>query len=196
MKTYNAEFVKGAVSVIDFPEPDIPEIAFAGRSNVGKSSLINTIVNRKNLARTSSTPGKTREINFFNIEGKWMLVDMPGFGYAAVGKAFSEKWTKLNFEYLEKRKDLVLACSLVDSRHDPTAVDLSLIEWLENHKREFMVILTKCDKISDKLKAERIEQVSNLVKLCKYCTETLPFSSVTGEGRKELQAIIQRIASA
>ena len=177
------------------PEIELPEIAFAGRSNVGKSSLLNSIVHRKNLARTSSTPGKTRQINFFIVENQWSFADLPGFGYAAVSKKDRANWLDLNYTYLEKRENLKLVCALIDSRHDPMETDLSFIEWLENHQRKFMIILTKCDKISTKLVAQRKEQLEGLVKNCFCCYEVLPYSSVKGTGRNELIGIIKKITS-
>ncbi len=192
MKVYDAKFIMGAAAPEHFPDDSLPEVAFAGRSNVGKSSLINSIVMRKNLARTSSTPGKTREVNFFNVEDNWMLVDMPGFGYAAVGKHHRIKWAKLNYAYLEQRKNLKLVAALIDSRHDPMDNDMALIEWLENHRLNYIIILTKCDKNSNKSNAERLEQVKHLVSQCAFCMDVLLYSVVNGTGRKELQAIIKR----
>jgi GTP-binding protein len=127
-----AEFIIGVAEENKFPTLNLPEIAFIGRSNVGKSSLINNIVMRKNLARISSAPGKTREINFFVVENKWLLVDMPGLGYATIGKSHRERWAELNYKYLEKRETLKFVCVLIDSRHEPMDTDIALIEFLEN----------------------------------------------------------------
>lgn len=195
MKTPIAEFIKGAASKDDFPSSSLPEIAFAGRSNVGKSSLINSQVYRKNLAHTSSTPGKTQQINFFSVDNIWMFADMPGFGYAAIGKKHRTAWAKLNFDYLEKRKMLKLVLVLIDSRHDPMEQDIALIEWLENHNRPYVIVLTKCDKISKKLIVERKQQIDHLISLCNNALEVLPYSSVSGLGRNELSGIIKRACS-
>jgi len=195
MKINNADFVMGTDNPEATPEIELPEIAFAGRSNVGKSSLLNSIVHRKNLAKTSSTPGKIRQINFFTVENQWCFADLPGFGYAVVSKKERAKWLDLNYTYLENRKNLKLVCALIDSRHDPMETDLSFIEWLENHQRQFLVILTKCDKISKKLVSGRKEQLDNLVKNCFCCYEVLPYSSVKGTGRSELIGIIKKITS-
>lgn len=192
MIVLNADFVKGAVKKDDFPKLNLPEIAFAGRSNVGKSSLLNSIINRKNLAHTSSTPGKTQQINFFKVEGKWSFADLPGFGYAAIGKKHREEWAKLNFEYLEARETLAFVNILIDSRRDPMPMDLSLIEWCENNKLKYLVILTKCDKIKEKEITERKVQFEGLLKFCNFNLEVLPYSSQSGMGRLDLLAIIKR----
>ncbi len=195
MKNLNAEFILGASKVSQFPLIDKPEVAFTGRSNVGKSSLLNSIVLRKNLAKISATPGKTQQINFFDIENKWIFSDLPGFGYAEVPKSLKESWIKLIFEYFKIRENLRLVCLLVDSRHDPTNIDMSLMEWFENNNKKFIVILTKCDKITENLIAERKLQVENLLKFCKNSLEVLPYSSKTNMGRNELLAIIKRICN-
>lgn len=192
MNTRRAEFIKGCVSLDDFPDTDLPEIAFAGRSNVGKSSLLNSIVNRKNLARTSSSPGKTREINFFNVEDRYIFADLPGFGYAKISKGMREEWAKLNFGYLEKREQLRFVCCLIDSRHDPQPKDLALMEWLVNNEKKFLVILTKCDKIKEKQIEERKKQIELLLEQCPTVIEVLPYSAVKNLGRKELEKIIDR----
>lgn len=192
MKQLSAIFIKSAATAKDFPEINLPEIAFVGRSNVGKSSLINSIVLKKNLALVSSTPGKTKLINFFNVENKWSFADLPGFGFAAVSKALREEWKKLNFSYLEKRTNLKLIITLIDSRHDPTETDLGLMEWYEINNKKFLVVLTKCDKISDRIIIERQKQLQNVVSQCKNAVEVLPYSSKTNMGRDQLLAIIRK----
>jgi GTP-binding protein len=192
MKNLNAEFILGTINQGEFPKLKYPEVAFSGRSNVGKSSLLNSIVNRKNLARISSTPGKTQEINFFLVDKKWCFADLPGLGYAVVSKVIRHKWQKMIFQYFENRENLKLICVLVDSRHDPMDSDIALIEWLENHEKQFIVILTKCDKISKILVEERKKQVENLLSECKFAVEVLPYSTMSGLGRTELIAIIKR----
>lgn len=191
MKVLNAEFILGAAQESQFPKYSYPEFAFAGRSNVGKSSLLNSIVMNNKLAKTSSKPGKTQQINFFIVENKWSFADLPGFGFATIGKEHREKWAKLNHIYLETRDNLKNIFVLIDSRHDPMEQDLALIEWLENNEKSFTVILTKCDKISNKLIEERKNQIENLVSMCHYCREVLPYSSKSGLGRFELLAIIK-----
>ncbi|HRP01419.1 MAG TPA: ribosome biogenesis GTP-binding protein YihA/YsxC [Candidatus Kapabacteria bacterium] len=192
MKQLNAEFVKSAAKYEQFPNLNLPEVAFSGRSNVGKSSLINSIILRRNLALVSSTPGKTKLINFFSVENKWTCADLPGFGFASVSKEQREVWRKLNFEYLEKRQNLKLICALVDSRHDPTDTDLALIEWYEHNDKKFLIILTKVDKINKKLLEERTKQLKTLVSECKNAVDVIAYSAKTNQGRDELLAIIKK----
>ncbi len=192
IKIHKAEFIMGTDKPNGFPELSIPEVVFVGRSNVGKSSLINSLVHRKNLARISSTPGKTSEINFYNVEDIWTLVDMPGFGFTQKGVKKRNEWYKLNLSYLENRENLKLVCILIDSRHDPMDMDLSLIEYFENNQKQYLIILTKCDKIKEKQIQERKEQLDNLVQSCNYNIEVLPYSSMTDLGRKELMSIIKK----
>ncbi|MBX3042561.1 MAG: ribosome biogenesis GTP-binding protein YihA/YsxC [Candidatus Kapabacteria bacterium] len=193
MQPMNAEFILGSAEISQFPEINLPEIAFSGRSNVGKSSLLNSIVLRKNLAYISSAPGKTQQINFFNVEGRWVFADLPGFGYATTGKENREKWKKLNFQYLESRKNLKLVAALIDSRHDPMNTDLALIEWYEENQKDFIIILTKCDKIKPGAISTRQKQIEHLVSQCKHCREVLPYSSQTSLGRNQLIGILKKI---
>jgi GTP-binding protein len=192
METLKAEFRIGAVTPEQFPNTMYPEIAFTGRSNVGKSSMLNNLVNNKNLAKVSSTPGKTQQINFFLIEDRWMFADLPGFGYAKVSKKDREKWLHLNMEYLATREQLVLTCLLVDSRHDPMKTDLAMMEWLENNERQFVVILTKCDKISQNDVDERVEQIRGLLQHCEYAIDVMPYSSTKNIGRNNLLGLLRR----
>jgi len=193
MNQLKAEFKLGAVESSQFPETAFPEIAFSGRSNVGKSSMLNSLVNNKNLAKTSSTPGKTQQINFFIIEDKWMFADLPGFGYAKVSKKDRDKWFHLNMEYLEIRDQLVLTCLLVDSRHDPMKNDLAMMEWLENNDRQFIVVLTKCDKISQNDVDARVEQVRGLLQHCSNAVDVIPYSSTKNIGRDYLLGLFRRV---
>ncbi len=192
----NANFIAGANNPDAIPAINLPEIAFAGRSNVGKSSLINSIVMRKNLAQISSNPGKTKQINFFNVENVWCLVDMPGYGYAAVSKDSRHKWSEMSKDYFLTRPNLKLICLLIDSRHDPLDSDIAMMEWLENNSRNYLVILTKCDKISKTAIQERKQQIEGLLQLCKSNIEVLPYSSESNNlGRNELIAIIKRFVA-
>jgi GTP-binding protein len=192
IKVASANFLLGVTDRNKFPDFQMPEVAFIGRSNVGKSSLINSLVLRKNLARISSEPGKTREINFFCIDDAWILVDMPGLGYATIGKAHREKWAALNYYYLENRECLNFTCILIDGRHNPMQTDISLIEHLENLGKDYLIVLTKCDKLSNAAILERKSQLENLTSLCEHCIEVLPYSSVTNMGRNDLFGIIRR----
>ncbi|MFY8161598.1 MAG: ribosome biogenesis GTP-binding protein YihA/YsxC [Candidatus Kapaibacteriota bacterium] len=193
--TYNADFIFASANKGNFPKHDLPEICFVGRSNVGKSSLINSIVKRKNLARVSVTPGKTQQINFYNVEDTWCLVDLPGFGYTSKGRTIGSDWKINNFEYVKNRENLKLICLLVDSRHDPMEIDLGLMEELEIMQRKYIVVLTKCDKINSTMIAERTQQWAELLVNCNYNIELLPYSSVSGLGRNNIIAVIKKYCS-
>ena len=147
INTHNAEILLSAANKSHYPQDDIPEIALAGRSNVGKSSFINTLLNRKNLARTSGKPGKTQLFNFFNIDDKLRFVDVPGYGYAKVSKTERAKWGKMIEEYLTSRDNLRAVVSLVDLRHDPSADDVQMYEFLKYYEIPVIVVATKSDKI-------------------------------------------------
>ena len=148
MKITKAELAAVAVKREQYPPEDMPEIAFAGRSNVGKSSLFNTMVNRRNFARVSGSPGKTRTINFFDINGAFRIVDLPGYGYAKVSKSLSKDWGPMMERYLESRKNLVKVIQLVDIRHQPSKQDVQMYEYLKYHGLAGIVVATKSDKIS------------------------------------------------
>ena len=148
MKITKAELAAVAVKREQYPPEDMPEIAFAGRSNVGKSSLFNTMVNRRNFARVSGSPGKTRTINFFEINGAFRIVDLPGYGYAKVSKSLSKDWGPMMERYLESRKNLVKGIQLVDIRHQPSKQDVQMYEYLKYHGLAGIVVATKSDKIS------------------------------------------------
>lgn len=147
VNTHNADILLSATNKSHYPKDDIPEVALAGRSNVGKSSFINTMLNRKNLARTSGKPGKTQLLNFFNIDGKLRFVDVPGYGYARVSKKEREKWGKMIEEYLTSRENLKAVVSLVDLRHEPSADDVQMYEFLKYYEIPVILVATKADKI-------------------------------------------------
>lgn len=147
INTHNAEILLSAANKSHYPQDNIPEIALAGRSNVGKSSFINTLLNRKNLARTSGKPGKTQLLNFFDIDGKLRFVDVPGYGYAKVSKSERAKWGKMIEEYLTSRDNLRAVVSLVDLRHEPSADDVQMYEFLKYYEIPVIVVATKADKI-------------------------------------------------
>jgi GTP-binding protein len=148
MKIKTAEFMTSAVKPSDYPKGRLPQIAFAGRSNVGKSSLINSLTNRKNLARTSRTPGRTQLINFFNINGNLHFVDLPGYGYAKVPHRVKKNWDKMIVQYLKDNPDLKLLVFILDARRIPSDLDKQLMSWLISYHIPFLFVVTKSDKIS------------------------------------------------
>lgn len=182
MKITSAEFVKSAFERSHWVEDGLPEIAFLGRSNVGKSSLLNSLLQRKGLARTSNTPGRTQSINFFRVNESFYFVDLPGYGYARVPKTMRADWGKMAEEYLAKREELVLAVHLVDSRHKPSALDLQLHEWLIFHKQPHVTVATKADKPSKRELAKSLKAIRSALAE----TEVISYSAQTGEGRSEL----------
>jgi GTP-binding protein len=181
MKKIQVEFVTSAFSQRDFPAMEIPEIALAGRSNVGKSSLINKLVGARRLARTSSTPGKTRSINFYRCGGSFILVDLPGFGYAD-GKHGTREWKWLVEQYFERRPAVALVIHLVDARMPPTPLDVQFEEWLEQLEFPRLVVATKADKLSGNQRAARLRS------FCEVFAEVpvIFCSAVTGIGCKEI----------
>jgi GTP-binding protein len=182
MKITSAEFVKSAFNKSHWTNDGLPEIAFLGRSNVGKSSLLNSLLGRKGLARTSNTPGRTQSINYFLINEAFYFVDLPGYGYAKVSKSMRADWGKMAEEYLSDRDELVLSIQLIDARHKPTALDLQLNDWLIANGKAVVIVATKADKLSK----------NELQKQTKLIAETLggkgliAYSSVTGKGRDEV----------
>jgi len=148
MHIHSSEFEKSSSKHTECPETELPEFAFIGRSNVGKSSLINMLLQRKDLAKTSGSPGKTRLINHFKINGAWYLVDLPGYGYAKVSKGDRKSFMKMIYSYFEQRKNMINAFVLVDSRHAPQPSDLEFMNWLGTHGIPFSIIMTKLDKLS------------------------------------------------
>ena len=192
MNVNNASIKISAVSAAQYPKDHMPEIAFAGRSNVGKSSLINKLVNRKSLARVSSTPGKTATINFYDIEGKLYFVDLPGYGFAKVSKVEKAKWGKMIEEYLSIRGQLFQVLLLVDSRHKPTQDDVTMFNWIKHFSHNVIVVATKWDKLSNKQKSESIATISTTLNLTEGDV-VIPFSAKTGEGKEELWEILDFI---
>ena len=193
MKIISTEFLVGAVSAKQYPKEPLPEFAFAGRSNVGKSSLIKSLLNRKKLVRISSTPGKTREINFFKINNAMMFADLPGYGFARVAPALQKKWKKMLEEYLSQRDPLIAIIFIVDIRRKPTELDLTLKEWLEELDRDYILLITKADKLSA---AERQKQVK-IIKAAFMGENALDFiiySSKNHTGRKELWSTMEKLA--
>jgi len=167
MKIKKSEFVTSAVKIDQYPESDLPEIAMVGRSNVGKSSLINMLINRKNLARTSSTPGKTQLINFFDIDKKFTLVDLPGYGYARVSKEQKKTWGVIIETYLKNRKNLLEVIQLVDLRHKPTQEDIEMYQWIKSFGFNGIVVATKHDKIKKSQLQKHIKVIRETLKMDK-----------------------------
>lgn len=192
MNYNNARFFASYGKYEQIPPPERVEIAFSGRSNVGKSSLINKILNRKSLARVSAVPGKTATINFYDLENIY-IVDLPGYGYAKVAKSDKERWNKLIGGYLGADRDMALVFQLIDFRHPPTADDLSMINFLIDGEYPFAVVLTKADKLSNNQRAERRRAL--LTELpCAEDITIVEFSAETGEGVDEIRGIIEELA--
>lgn len=180
---HNAEFEKSAVAKEQYPKSDMLEFAFAGRSNVGKSSMINKVLNRKSLARVSGTPGKTITINFYNIDKKIYLVDLPGYGYAKRSKEEVAKWGEMMEDYLANRKQLVQTILLVDSRHTPSEQDVQMAEWIRHYHDRLVVIATKTDKLKKSEFDARIDDIAETLELTEDDV-LIPFSTSNDEGRE------------
>lgn len=190
MNLNNAKLEKVSVHRDTYPDENLMEIAFAGRSNVGKSSFINSMLGRKNLARTSSSPGKTRTINFYNIDDELRLVDLPGYGYAKVSKEEKSSWAKIINEYLESRENLKEVFLLVDIRHDPTKQDIEMFRFIKEAGFVGIVVATKSDKIS---KSKAITQIKNIAKVLKIenTDYIIPYSSVDKNMVDEMWMVIR-----
>ncbi len=190
IKNVSLDIVCGITSTL--PDTELPEVAFAGKSNVGKSSLINALMNRKALARTSASPGKTQTINFYNINDAMYLVDLPGYGYAKVSQSVKEQWGKLIERYLQKSKQLKAVFLLIDIRHDPSANDKMMYDWIVHNGYQPIIIATKVDKL-------KRSQVQKHVKALKQGLELLagiqviPFSAETKQGREEIWKIMDEL---
>lgn len=191
MKIVTVDFVKSATSPSGYPRESLPEVAFAGRSNVGKSSLINALVQRKRLARTSNTPGRTQLINFFNINDSLLFVDLPGYGFARVPEAVKREWGPMVETYLRERDCLKLVVLILDIRRDPSAEDLALKSWLDFYGRRTLFVLTKMDKLSRGESKKRQRAVKELLNLD---AAPILFSAKTGLGRDSVWEAIQRPA--
>ena len=193
MNFNKAEFFTSYGSFKQIPPSERTEIAFSGRSNVGKSSLINKIFNRKSLARVSAVPGKTATINFYSLENVY-FVDLPGYGYAKVAKSEKERWAGLIEGYLGDDRELALVFQLVDFRHPPTADDILMINFLIDNEIPFVVVLTKADKLSNNQRAERRAALMNELPCAEDIT-IVEFSAQTGEGADEIRGIIEELAA-
>ena len=192
MKINNPEFVLSAYSYKDYPNHDKAEVAFVGRSNVGKSSLINMLVRRKKLARTSSTPGRTQSINFFNIDNKFYFVDLPGYGFAKVPKKVKDEWGELINDYLYHRDNLKGIVMIVDSRHKPSSDDQLMLEWIRSSNIPFIIAATKEDKLSNNKKKKKenlIKEELGLSNEDNFCL----VSSKTTKGKSRLFSFIGKV---
>jgi len=192
MKVKNPTFITSAFDIQGYPQHNLLEISFSGRSNVGKSSMINKLLNRSKLARTSSQPGRTQSINFFNIDDRFSLVDLPGYGFAKAPKRIKDQWAELIDDYLHNRPNLVGIVQIVDARHKPTSEDVMMVEWLLQTGLSTLVVATKVDKIS---KGQRAKQ-EKLIKSTLGIGMDNPFcffSANTGEGTGEVTSFIMNV---
>ena len=193
MKIKSADFVISNTNIDKCPKERIPEYAFIGRSNVGKSSLINMLTGRKSLAKTSGKPGKTQLINHFKINDKWFLVDLPGYGYAKVSKKNRSIFAKFIYEYLEKRENLICTFVLVDSRHEPQKIDMLFMEWLGQNQIPFVIIFTKMDKLSSSQLNKNITKYkTEMLKTWEDIPQTFRSSAESGLGKFEILKFIEQ----
>lgn len=192
MKITSAEFVLGVASLRQLPKNGMREIAFLGRSNVGKSSLINKLCGRKSLARPSSDPGKTRELNYYLINKAFFFVDLPGYGYAKVPEQVRSSWGKLIEQYLKSREQLSLVVQLVDARHEPTELDMMMVGWLDYYEIPFLVALTKADKLPVSKMPRYVADAERVFRRFVRCGGVIPFSAVTGLGKADVVRAIAR----
>ena len=190
IKNVSLETVCGITSAL--PENSLPEIAFAGKSNVGKSSLINAVMNRKSLARTSAQPGKTQTINFYNVNGAFYLVDLPGYGYAKVSEEVKAKWGKMVERYLRQSRQLKAVFLLIDIRHEPSSNDRQMYDWIISQGYHPIIIATKLDKLKRSQVPSALKTVREGLKAGKE-TIILPFSALTKQGREEIYEVIDRL---
>ena len=193
MKIKSADFVISNTDIDKCPKERIPEYAFIGRSNVGKSSLINMLTGRKSLAKTSGKPGKTQLINHFKINDNWFLVDLPGYGYAKVSKKNRSIFAKFIYEYLEKRENLICTFVLVDSRHEPQKTDMLFMEWLGQNQIPFVIVFTKMDKLSSSQLNKNITKYkTEMLKTWEDIPQTFRSSAESGLGKFEILKFIEQ----
>jgi len=190
LKIISAEFVKSAVWPPQYPPATMPEIAFVGRSNVGKSSLMNTLVGRKKLAKTSNTPGRTQLINFFTVNDSMSFVDLPGYGFAKVARSVKKDWGDMMEAYLSERQNLAMVIFILDIRRDPSVDDLSLRDWLEHYRIPYISILTKADKLSNNKAIGRKKLIEKSLGTNAQ-KKTILFSAKTQKGKEELWQFLE-----
>lgn len=190
MNLQKADFEAAFGTFSQLPSSDLPEIAFSGRSNVGKSSLLNRLFNRKSLARVSSVPGKTVTINFYSADGV-RLVDLPGYGYAKVARSEKQRWAEMMEGYFNSDRNIKLVVQLIDMRHPPTKDDLMMLEFLESKQYSFVVVMTKSDKLN---KSEYAARKKNILEELPFVPSEriLPFSATSGEGAEQLKQIMEQ----
>lgn len=197
MNILNPTFLISATKESQYPTTGLPEVVLIGKSNIGKSSFINCVVSRNKLAKTSSTPGKTRLINFYNIDDKFYFVDLPGYGYNKMSKKEEQISAGYINEYLITSKNICAILFLVDIRHNPTELDIQMFDWLIHNKKDFIIIANKSDKIAKTKISEYIANISNCFKLREYGLEEsikiIPFSNVTKNGKEELLNILDNL---
>ena len=187
-----AEFVLSAVRAETFIRDGKPQVTFAGRSNVGKSSVINRLLGRKNFARVGATPGKTSQINYFDIDGRLYFTDLPGYGYAKISKAEKKRFGGLMEGYFQSGRPIRLVVQLIDMRHAPTADDLQMIDFLQQIGLPFVVVLTKADKLKPTQYKKRLEELGTELPNLGTGVQVIPFSSVKGQGSEQLKAVIEQ----
>ena len=192
MQINKSELEAVAVKPMQYPEPSVPEIAFAGRSNVGKSSLLNLLTRRKNLARVSGSPGKTRTINFYRINDEFRIVDLPGYGYARVSKSESEKWGAMMESYLENREGLLKVIQLVDIRHNPSAQDVQMYDYLKYFNLDGIVVATKADKVSSNQRSKNILEIRKTLGMSR-ADKIIPVSALKKSGHEVLLDEIEKL---
>jgi len=192
MKIKSAEFVNSVTELAQLPTAHLPEIVFIGRSNVGKSSLINKLCGKSKIAKTSTVPGRTRLLNYYLINEEFYFVDLPGYGYAKVPEQIKTGWRKLVEDYISTRKNIKLVFELMDSRHDPTYLDQLMINWLEYYELNYAIVLTKADKISENKMERQIYRTSKIVHDDELCLDYIPFSSISGEGKNTVLKLIDQ----
>jgi len=192
MKIVSADFVVSAHQPADFPRAKLPQIAFVGRSNVGKSSVINCLLQRKGLAKTSSSPGKTRGINFYRINNRYFFVDLPGYGFAKVSQQQRLNWRRLIEQYLANNSFLIGAVQILDSRLELTDNDLVMLRWLRHYQIPMIIIATKADKLSQNQLVSQLERLNRALSVQGF-PEAIPFSAKTELGQHQLWKAIQRL---
>jgi GTP-binding protein len=193
LNVHKAEFVRSAADPKDFPRDPLPQIAFAGRSNVGKSSVINRLLNRKNFARVGAAPGKTTHINYFRIDEKLYLVDLPGYGYAKVSKAEKDRWAKLIQSWFDDPELMTLGILIVDARHKPTENDITMAEYFQNSQKPWAVVANKLDKLKKSEIEPNMALIRDTLKLSED-VKVIPFSAEKGTGRETLLGLLEDVS--